>query len=119
MAKHRTKTEIEDLVHDNLSSYLKYIQNENNNKINLSDYFLKNNINFNYISNSYRKHTGFKVKQTYMNLKISKCKELLLQGKSLIEISKILDYSSNCHLANHFKKETGQTTTEFLKTNNK
>ena len=101
----KIKTIIIELVH----------YNEEQIKINLSDYLIeKLNYNYSYLANLFSKVKGVTIEQFYLDHKIEKVKELLVNDElNLTEIAWKLHYSSVAHLSNQFKRMTGLTPTHF------
>ena len=72
------------------------------------------NLNYTYLSNTFRTINGITIKQFIIMNKIEQIKALLLYGElNLSEISYKLNYSSIAHLSNQFKKITGFSPTEY------
>ena len=78
--------------------------------------YLANQLNKEYVSLSqlFVQSESMTIEQYFIQLKIEKVKELLLENKeTLKEIAFRLNYSSVAHLSTQFKKITGMTPTAF------
>jgi AraC-like DNA-binding protein len=97
-----------------------YIENNEANKGNLSDYLSKKlHYDYPYISSYFSAIQASTIEQYAIALKIERVKELLvLDGKTLTEIAYKLNYSSVAHLSNQFKKATGLPASHFKKLQN-
>lgn len=72
---------------------------------------------YNYMSGLFSAVEGITLEQYIIRQKIEKVKELLFYNElTLNEIANKLGYSSNAHLSAQFKKNTGQTPSQFKKT---
>ncbi len=122
--KTKLKQEGFELIEDHqsiLSERIKLIiiqtihYSEGNIKVNFSNYLSeKMNLNYTYLSNTFRTINGITIKQFIIMNKIEQIKALLLYGElNLSEISYKLNYSSIAHLSNQFKKITGFSPTEY------
>ena len=122
--KNELKKEGFELIEDHqsiLSERIKLIiiqtihYSEGNIKVNFSNYLSeKMNLNYTYLSNTFRTINGITIKQFIIMNKIEQIKALLLYGElNLSEISYKLNYSSIAHLSNQFKKITGFSPTEY------
>ena len=101
MTIEKMKTLIVELVH----------HNNNDIKINLSDYLTKNILqDYSSLSKLFSEVEGTTIEKYFINQKIEKVKELLMYDElTLSEISYKLNYSSVAYLSNQFKKVTGFT----------
>jgi AraC-like DNA-binding protein len=91
------------------------------NKFNLS-IKLSEKLNQSYanLSNLFSEVLGTTIEQFAIAHKIERIKELIIYGNlSLTEIAWKMNYSSNAHLSNQFKKVTGLTPSHFKKVKNK
>ena len=71
---------------------------------------------YTYLSNVFSEIENSTIERYYLLTRIQRVKELIADdGKSLKEISYILNYSSVAHLCSQFKKITGQRPSEFKK----
>lgn len=69
---------------------------------------------YTYMSNLFSERMGITIERFFISHKIERVKELLIYNElTLTEIAFKLHYSSVAHLANQFKKVTGQTTSQF------
>ena len=111
MTIEKMKTLIVELVH----------HNNNDIKINLSDYLTKNILqDYSSLSKLFSEVEGTTIEKYFINQKIEKVKELLMYDElSLSEIAYQLHYSNVAHLSNQFKKITGLTPTYFKQLNDK
>ncbi len=67
-----------------------------------------------YLKNLFKKNTGFSIMDYYTNLKISRAKILIQEGKlSFSDIAELLGYSSIHYFSRVFKKKTGLSPTEY------
>jgi AraC-like DNA-binding protein len=89
-------------------------------KINLSAYLSeKLNIAYPSLSATFSETEGYTIEHYFIQQKIEKVKELLTYGeKTLSEIAYILSYSSVAHLSAQFKKISGETPSDYKKSNN-
>jgi AraC-like DNA-binding protein len=86
-------------------------------KISFSDY-LSQRLNHTYahLSNLFSEVLGTTIEQFIIAHKIERIKELIIYGElNLTEIAWKMNYSSNAHLSNQFKKVTGLTPSHFQK----
>lgn len=99
------KNVIRDLVH----------HNENELKVNLSDYLSKKlNVDYSHLTSLFSKVEGMTIEKYYITQKIEYVKELLTSDNlSTGKIAHKLNYSSTAHLSNQFKKVTGFTPTYY------
>lgn len=73
---------------------------------------------YTYMSNLFSDTTGITIEKFYICHRVERAKQLLLyEALTLIEIAKIMHYSSAAHLSSQFKKVTGQTPSEFKREN--
>lgn len=88
-----------------------------NSLIRNSDYIsMKMQMPYDRISKLFKKVTGITLEKYIILLKIEKSKEMLLSNDFTVsEISFMLGYSSVHYLSNQFKKITGQTISEYKK----
>jgi AraC-like DNA-binding protein len=71
--------------------------------------------NYKYLSHKFRTNTGIPILKYFIRQKTELVKELLIHEKlSLSQVAFRLHYSSVAHLSCQFKKETGETPTEFM-----
>jgi AraC-like DNA-binding protein len=84
-------------------------------KVNLSTYLSsKLDADYNSLSSLFSAEEGNTIEHYYIQQKIERVKELLSYGElTLSEIAFELSYSSVAHLSAQFKKETGQTPSQF------
>ncbi len=84
-------------------------------RMNFSNYLCgKLNYDYTYMANVFSEVMGISIAHFIIIHKIERVKELLVYDElSLTEIAYKLHYSSVAHLANQFKKVTGQTTSTF------
>lgn len=110
------ETEIVNKVKSALIDYLNHLQ-ENDHPKKLSVFVSeKLNHNYSYLSKIFSDNVGKTVENYLIQLKIERVKELLSYRKwTLSEIAWKLKYSSVQYLSNQFKKVTGKTVTEYLK----
>lgn len=113
------ETELVNLVKSTLIKYLQTIEKENN-PPKLSHFVSENtNYNYSYLSKVFSEQRGNTIESYLIELKIERVKELLGFSKyTLSEIAWRLKYSSVQYLSNQFKKNTGMTVTEYLKSKN-
>ena len=64
----------------------------------------------------FKKYSGISVKKYYNNLRFLKAIELMNEGKSMAEISDILNFSSQHYFTVAFKKQCGLSPTQHKKT---
>lgn len=75
------------------------------------------NYDYTYLSNIFSELEGTTIERFYILTRIKRVKELIAyEGKSVKEISYLLNYSSVAHLCIQFKKVTGLRPSEFKKT---
>ena len=84
-------------------------------RMNFSNYLCgKLNYDYTYMANMFSEVMGITIEHFIIAHKIERVKELLVYDElSLTEIAYQMHYSSVAHLANQFKKVTGQTTSHF------
>jgi YesN/AraC family two-component response regulator len=84
-------------------------------KLNFSDYLCEIiPYDYTYMANLFSEVMGTTIEHFIIAHKIERVKELLIYDElSLTEIASKLHYSNVAHLANQFKKVTGQTTSHF------
>lgn len=84
-------------------------------RMNFSNYLCgKLNYDYTYMANMFSAVMGITIEHFIIAHKIERVKELLVYDElSLTEIAYQMHYSSVAHLANQFKKVTGQTTSHF------
>lgn len=84
-------------------------------RMNFSNYLCgKLNYDYTYMANMFSEVMGITIEHFIIAHKIERVKELLVYDElSLTEIAYQMHYSSVAHLANQFKKVTGQTTSSF------
>jgi AraC-like DNA-binding protein len=84
-------------------------------RMNFSNYLCgKLNYDYTYMANVFSEVVGITIEHFIIAHKIERVKELLIYDElSLTEIAYKMHYSSVAHLANQFKKVTGQTTSYF------
>lgn len=104
----KIKTLIVDLIHHN---------NDDNLKINFSEYLSKNiGYDYSYISNVFSKEENTTIEKYIILQKMERVKELIDYNEmNFSEIAYSLNYSSSSYLANQFKKVTGLTLSEYKK----
>ncbi len=114
------ETEIANKVKSALIEYLNHLQ-ENDQPQKLSVFVSeKLNHNYSYLSKVFSENVGITVENYLIRLKIERVKELLSYRKwTLSEIAWKLKYSSVQYLSNQFKKVTGKTVTQYLKSGEK
>ena len=102
------KTLIVDLIHHH---------QENDLKINISEYLSKNlAYDYSYLSNIFSKEENLTIEKYFIFQKIEKVKELLDYNElNFSEIAYVLNYSSASHLAKQFKSITGKTLSDYKK----
>lgn len=61
----------------------------------------------------FRRYTGLGVIKYYNYLRTRHIVKLLGEGKSMAEISEIMNFSSQNYLSSFFKRETGMTPSEY------
>ncbi|GAB2791174.1 hypothetical protein GCM10027275_40150 [Rhabdobacter roseus] len=85
--------------------------------MNFSDYLVeKTGYEYSYLSHLFSAETGTTIEQYLIAQRIEKVKEWLSYGElSISEMAWRLGYSSAAHLANQFKKVTGQTPGQYRK----
>ena len=70
-----------------------------------------------YLKTLFKKKTGTTIMKYLTRLRIDKAKQLLSEGNSTVsEISALCGFSTVHYFSNTFKKETGMTPTEYIKT---
>ena len=81
----------------------------------LTDIAAKNNISVSYVKFLFQKYAGVSPKQYYTNLRVQHAQALLCEGKSVAEVSDIMNFSSPNYFSAFFKKHTGVLTSEVKK----
>lgn len=67
-------------------------------------------VNSSYLSQIFRKYTGKSIKQSILEEKIERSKNLLVfSNYSIHEIAVYLGFSGSSHFGNHFLKQAGMT----------
>ena len=97
-----------------VQNYVSCLESKNM-EILLSDYLVKEvGKNYNYLSKLFSQIESTTIENYYINLKISRVKELLDYGEyNLSEIAAILGYSSVQYLSSQFKGITGMSVSEY------
>ena len=113
------ESELVNRIKSALIEYLKHLEGSDNPE-KLSVFVSeKMHHNYSYLSNLFSEKEGRTVEKQLIRLKIERVKELLSYQKwTLSEIAWMLKYSSVQYLSNQFKKVTGLTVTEYLKSGN-
>ena len=78
--------------------------------------FLKNQLNLPYsrISKTFSESEGQSISRYYIRLRLERVKELIQEGRlNFSEIADQLDFSNINHLSGQFKRETGQSLSEY------
>jgi AraC-like DNA-binding protein len=74
----------------------------------------KLNLSYSYISKLFSEITYSSIENFIILQRIERAKQLIIEENlSLSEVAWKLNYSSNAHLSNQFKKTTGLTPTQF------
>jgi len=81
----------------------------------LADIAAKNNISVSYVKFLFQKYAGVSPKQYYTNLRVQHARALLCEGKSVAEVSDIMNFSSPNYFSTFFKKYTGVLPSEIKK----
>lgn len=68
-----------------------------------------------YLSSLFKEETGESLLEYINNVRTAKCKELLLQGHSVVEISEMTGFRSSGALIRVFKRKTGLTPGQYQK----
>ena len=97
------------------SKVIKYLGDNIYGKINLSDVAKNFYISTSKLKKLFHKYTGMGVLAYFNKLKINKAKKLLLCGKSVGEVAKMLSYSSSFYFSKLFKQETNILASKFKK----
>jgi AraC family transcriptional regulator len=87
-------------------------------QVKFSEYLSKNLLcEYTYLANAFSELEGSTIEKFYILTRIERVKELLVYepGLSVKEIAYQLNYSSESHLCQQFKKVTGQTPSMFKK----
>ncbi|MDE3248564.1 MAG: AraC family transcriptional regulator [Bacteroidota bacterium] len=94
-----------------------YIAHKKSIRVNMSDYLSRKlKMDYSYLSSYFSAMQASTVEQYAISLRIEKVKELLvLEGLTLTEIAKKLDYSSVSHLSKQFRQVTGLAASHFKK----
>jgi len=91
-----------------------YIKNNKYNYIQAKDIANDLGVTPEYFSALFKKYTGKTFSEYYNSLRIQEAKKLLIfTDKSLVEIAMLLNFSSQSHFQNQFKKVIGTTPTEY------
>ena len=97
----------------------KYLERNFCRKIKIDDLCFLFNTNKTTLSNSFKSAFGHTIVEHLNDLRIEYTKELIDTGEhTLTDIAEILNMSSVHYLTSLFKKQTGQTPTEYLKQRN-
>lgn len=100
-----------------VDSVISYLKDNIENPITLDS--VVENIAFSktYLKTLFRKKTGTTIIKYLTSLRIDRAKQLLSEGSSTVsEISVLCGFSTVHYFSNTFKKETGMTPTEYVKT---
>ena len=68
------------------------------------------------LKKTFKKYSGISIKKYYNNLRFLKAIELMNEGKSMAEISDMLNFSSQHYFTVAFKKQCGLPPTQHKKT---
>ena len=102
-----------------IAQILDYIQQYYSDNPTLTQIAETFHFNTSYFSSFFKKHMGITYKNYLNDVKISNAKKLLLENKlSIIEIALSCGFNSLSNFSNAFKKNTGMTPTEFIKSIN-
>jgi AraC-like DNA-binding protein len=84
-------------------------------KVNISTYLSEQQSkSYNYLSRVFSAKEGETIQEYWLQLKIQKAKELLMdEHYSICDISEVIGYSSSSHFTVQFKKATKMTPKEF------
>lgn len=96
---------------------LNYMKKNVTENLSISDIAQHCNVCQTTLKNVYSSVANCGVSHFFMTLKIEKAKQLLQQPNSIIEISEILNFSSQGYFTKIFKKFTGMTPRQFQKLN--
>src|SRR6187401_3770813 len=101
----KIKTAVIEMVH----------HSDENIKINFSDHLSeKLSHNYTYMANLFSEVQGTTIEQFIIAHKVERIKELIIYGElNITEIAWKMNYSSNAHLSNQFKKITGLSPSHF------
>lgn len=66
-----------------------------------------------YLSILFKEEVGMSYVKYITKLRMDKAKDLLLEGKKVVEVSKLVGYSNYRYFCNIFKKSTGKTPNEY------
>ena len=95
---------------------LNYIKKHYNENISLTDVAEHVNVNKSYLCDVFKKEQKVTILQYMTNLRIEKAKELLLHtDMKMYEISVEVGYNDYTYFSQIFKRNTGETLSEFRK----
>lgn len=96
-----------------VSAMINYINAHLNENITVEDIADSLYLNHDYAARIFKKYVNTTIKQFVVLQRMTKAKQLLLEGKSVAETQKILGYNSYEHFFKTFKKVTGMTPKEY------
>ena len=95
---------------------IEYMKNHLYERVTVDDLCSALHYNRSYIYRQFKKTTGMSMMTYFMNMKITKAKELLRENKkSIAEISDILSFDSPNYFSKAFKKSVGYTPSTYRK----
>ena len=110
-----SKEKIVVRIHAVLCAYLGELNNEENGSKKISTYLAEAmHRSYYHLSRIFTATTGITIEKYFIQLKMEKAKELIIQDElSMAEIANSLGYSSQQIFSTQFKKETGKTPGEY------
>ena len=102
-------------IHGALCVYLDELADSDNRSKKISTYLVETlHRSYYYLSRIFTSTTGITIEKYFIQLKIERAKELIIQDElSILEIAIKLGYSSQQIFSTQFKKETGKTPSEY------
>ena len=100
-----------------ISEAIEFMKTHLNNNHTLDKIAAHVGLSLSYFKAKFKREVGISPADYYLNLRISKAKELLLSGKSVTETAYELDFVSSNYFSVVFRRITSKTPTQFVKEN--
>lgn len=99
--------------HRTIKTVLRYIDEHYNEEIGLNELADMAGVNPAYLSMLFKDEVGMSYVKYLTKMRMEKAKELLLEGKKVVEVSELVGYSNYRYFCDIFKKRTGKTPNEY------
>lgn len=109
-------THINTHATDNYKMIVKCLNESVFENLSSEDIAKKCGISLSTLKKTFKKYSGISIKKYYNNLRFLKAIELMNEGKSMAEISDVLNFSSQHYFTVAFKKQCGLPPTQHKKT---